>query len=592
MNTVRHKSRNSVASLLAAMVLAIPLGVPAIASGQIAPKSETSHNTLSSEELYEKTLKATCWVVLPNCSGTGWVLDREKRLIITNYHVVDGFDEAQIYFAYKKADAVQTDPQWYRMNVNPIRAKVIDRSKERDLSLLQLESMPAGTAALPLATRSAKQGQDIMTIGAATRGSGGLWGWVDGKVRNVVEVPHYGHRMRQVESNISTNSGNSGGPVVNNHGELVAVHFACSVDARNVSYHIDLSELRSFLAVSLPLVEPKTVSGLIARGDRRLSESRFAMAREDFAAAVKLDPKNARARLGRGMATFFYGDNATAILDLDEALKLEPEYYKAVFYRGRARANMNKHEEAIADFTNAIRIEPKSVEAYNYRGCSQFELKKFDEAEADFNRAMDYAPTDPLYVKNRGLAREKQGKMDDAIADLEKAIELRPRDAKQFTALGQMLFRAKRYDDSIKMHLKADELDPTHHPIHAACVGDCLKEQGNWEKAVKLYTIALERSSKNLDGYRADICYCCRGYCLRRMENYDASLADHNRSLKINPNRAETYYQRAWTYRWLGQYNQAKEDYDKAVKLDADYASQEAPVVVRQGYNSGIYIRR
>ena len=123
--------------------------------------------------------------------------------------------------------------------------------------------------------------------------------------------------------------------------------------------------------------------------------------------------------------------------------------------------------------------------------------------------------------------------------------------------------------------MKADELDPNHHPIHAACLGDCLKEQEKWSNAVKLYNIALERSDKNFDGYRADIALCCRGYCLRRLENYDASLADHNRSLKINPNRAETYYQRAWTYRWMGQYNLAKEDYDKAVQLDADYANHE-----------------
>lgn len=592
MEPVVHSNRPAFATFLAALILAIPMGIPAVATGDGPAKSEPARKVLSSEELYEHTLKSTCWVVLPNGSGTGWVLDKDKRLIVTNHHVIDGFDEAKAYFPAKKGDSIQTDPDWYVRNGKPIRAKIIDRSKTQDLALLQLDSMPADVAALPLAALSAKQGQEIMTIGASTKGSGGLWGWVDGKVRNVVEVPRMGGKMRQVESNVSTNSGNSGGPVVNNRGELVAVHFASSLDARNVSYHVDLSELRSFLTVALPIVEPKDLAGFIARGDRRLIESRFAAAREDFAAAVKLDPKNPRARLGRGMATFFYGDNATAILDLDEAVKLQPEYYKAVFYRGRAKANMSKHEEAMADYTDAIRIDPKSVEAYNYRGCSEFELKKFDEAEADFNRAMEMAPNDPLYVKNRGLAREKLGKMDDAIADLEKAVEMRPRDPKQYTSLGQMLYRAKRYDDAIKIHCKADDLDPNHHPIHAACVGDCLKEQGKWENAVKLYTMALERSDKNFDGYRADIALCCRGYCLRRMENYNASLADHNKSLKINPNRAETYYQRAWTYRWMGEYNLAKEDYDKAVKLDADYANHEAPVVVRQGFNSGYYLRR
>jgi tetratricopeptide (TPR) repeat protein len=73
---------------------------------------------------------------------------------------------------------------------------------------------------------------------------------------------------------------------------------------------------------------------------------------------------------------------------------------------------------------------------------------------------------------------------------------------------------------------------------------------------------------------------------------YDASLADHNRCLRMNPNYAEGYYQRAWTYRWLGDYNLAKADYDKEVSLDSDYANQEAPVVTRTYSGYSPVIRR
>lgn len=579
---------------LAALIVSAPIAFPTAIQAQSPTKAEATRKVMTSEELYEHTLKGTCWVVMQKGSGTGWVLDRDKRLVITNAHVVPDTDEVKVYFPVKKGESVQTDPTWYEFNSTPIKAIVIDRDTVKDLALLQLASLPMAASALPLAASPAKQGQEIMTIGASTMGSGGLWGWVDGKVRNVVDQNLPQGKVRQVESNVATNSGNSGGPVVNNRGEIVAVHVAGHTKATNMSFHIDLSELNSFLAIARTMVDPKSVADFIARGDRRLMAKRFSAARDDFGSAVKLDPKNARAHLGRGMATFFFGDNATAILDLDEAAKLQPEYFKAIYYRGRAKSNLNKLEEAAADFTEAIRIEPKSVDAYTYRGCALHDLKKFADAEADFSRAHELTPTDPLHLKNRGLAKEKQGRMDEAIADLEKAVELRPRDPKQYSNLGMILFRAKRYEESIKMHIKADDLDPNHHPLHAACVGDCLKEQEKWSNAVKLYNIALERSDKNFDGYRADIALCCRGYCLRRMENYDASLADHNRSLKINPNRAETYYQRAWTYRWMGQYNLAKEDYDKAVQLDADYANHEAPVVTRNygSFYPGVRIGR
>ena len=49
-------------------------------------------------------------------SGTGWVLDRDQRLVVTNAHVVPEIDEARVYFPIKKGDTVQTDPNWYKTN--------------------------------------------------------------------------------------------------------------------------------------------------------------------------------------------------------------------------------------------------------------------------------------------------------------------------------------------------------------------------------------------------------------------------------------------------------------------------------------------
>ena len=205
-----------------------------------------------------------------------------------------------------------------------IRAVVIDRDRRCDLALLQLASIPSNAAALPLAPAQAKAGQEIMTIGAWTVGSQGLWGWVDGKVRNIVDSNWRDGKVRRIESTVATNSGNSGGPVVNKKGEIVAVHHAANTQATNVSYHIDLSELNAFLALALPIVEPKDAMGFISRGDRRLTTGRNALARDDFAEAIKLDPKLARAYLGRGMAMHYAGDSKTAILDFDRPSSSTP----------------------------------------------------------------------------------------------------------------------------------------------------------------------------------------------------------------------------------------------------------------------------
>ena len=142
-----------VRTILAALILSSAIVNPPNALSQSPAKSDSTRKVLTSEELYEHTLKGTCWVVMQKGSGTGWVLDREKRLVITNAHVVPDTDDAKVFFPVKKGDSVQTDPMWYELNSTPIKAVVIDRDTVKDLALLQLASLPPTAMALPLRRR-------------------------------------------------------------------------------------------------------------------------------------------------------------------------------------------------------------------------------------------------------------------------------------------------------------------------------------------------------------------------------------------------------------------------------------------------------
>src|SRR5437870_4971002 len=70
-----------------------------------------------SEKIYQKTLKSTVWVVVPVGkegnkvkikSGTGSLIYANRRLILTNYHVVEGTDkEVFVHFPiYEKGKPV------------------------------------------------------------------------------------------------------------------------------------------------------------------------------------------------------------------------------------------------------------------------------------------------------------------------------------------------------------------------------------------------------------------------------------------------------------------------------------------------------
>jgi hypothetical protein len=50
-------------------------------------------------EIYRQTLQATAWVHTQKRHGTGWVADADRRLLVTNYHVIGSDESVTVVFA-------------------------------------------------------------------------------------------------------------------------------------------------------------------------------------------------------------------------------------------------------------------------------------------------------------------------------------------------------------------------------------------------------------------------------------------------------------------------------------------------------------
>jgi S1-C subfamily serine protease len=217
-------------------------------------------------QVYERTLRSTAWIVSPlakeNISfGTGFIADVKRKWIVTNYHVVEDRKKTVVFFPVYRSDRVVSEPKHYMDNIDKlgIAGTVIAVDKKRDLALIEVKSLPSGVFDVSLAARSPKPGETVHTIGSSGLKDGALWRYSKGEVRQVYAT-HFKARAsegtsleidaRVVETQVPTNSGDSGGPVVNDKGELVAVTQSNDVKQRLVSYSIDVGELRSFLRTS------------------------------------------------------------------------------------------------------------------------------------------------------------------------------------------------------------------------------------------------------------------------------------------------------------------------------------------------------
>jgi hypothetical protein len=207
-------------------------------------------------QTYQQTLKSTTWVLAKNSegtsSGTGVLIDADRKLVVTNAHVVGDARATVIFFPELKDGKPIVDRQHYLTNVRRlgVRGRVVAVDRKRDLALVELQKVPDNAQAIELAPESAGPGEDVESIGnpGATEA---LWVYTSGTVRAVYQKKFRTgsgeHDFKVVETQSPINSGDSGGPVVNSQGQLIAISQAISSKARLVSYCVDVAEIKDLL---------------------------------------------------------------------------------------------------------------------------------------------------------------------------------------------------------------------------------------------------------------------------------------------------------------------------------------------------------
>lgn len=223
----------------------------------VAAAFALSGSALADAENYRKALDSTTWVLSKNSegtsSGTGVLVDKERKLVVTNAHVVGDSRSAVIFFRDLQDDRPVVEKSHYLKNVKKlgVRGRVVAVDRKRDLALVELEKLPAYAKAIEMSEKSTSPGVSIDSVGNPGA-SDALWVYTSGKVRSVYKKRFRTgageHEFTVVETQSPLNSGDSGGPVVGPDGKLVGVVQAISKKGSLISYCVDISEVKDFLA--------------------------------------------------------------------------------------------------------------------------------------------------------------------------------------------------------------------------------------------------------------------------------------------------------------------------------------------------------
>jgi HEAT repeat protein len=245
--------------------------------------------TYSEKELYKRLVggRSVVWISHSDgkyvYTGTGSVIHRGRRLIITNQHVVqrtveDGQGQeigsedvarVEVFFPQKgEGGEWITDKKYYeslRDRHQGIMGRVLrPTSADPDLALIQLEGdLPQESIALKFAPQPGGEGDKVVLVGNAGISSG-LWSISPGFIKNRVPEVRVPRKFKSqdgevferdiiwkktwcLETSIPSHQGDSGSPVVNDRGQLVGVHFGANPKSNLIKYAADRNEVLAYL---------------------------------------------------------------------------------------------------------------------------------------------------------------------------------------------------------------------------------------------------------------------------------------------------------------------------------------------------------
>ena len=177
--------------------------------------------------------------------GTGVIVD-PAGYVLTNWHVVEGYDAAIVFF--KPAVGTDVDKN------TSYGVRLVGLDKTADLALLKIVKPPPGLTAVKLGELSSIQvAEDIHIIGHP---HGNLWSYSTGVISQIRD--QYGwkytdgseHLARVLQMQTAINPGNSGGPVLDNNANMLGL-VAMSEEGQNLNYAVAIDTIRTFVTTSL-----------------------------------------------------------------------------------------------------------------------------------------------------------------------------------------------------------------------------------------------------------------------------------------------------------------------------------------------------
>lgn len=183
---------------------------------------------IPADQVYAEAMHSVVWINHTDNAyqGSGVLIDKDKRFVVTNAHVTEGAKWVEVFFPVPDLEGTLIQSRdYYEMNYEFLErlgyatsGRVIAEDVTRDLAIVELTGLPATAREIrhdfnPLLPLTPRIGETVHILG--NPGALDLWRWTPGL--------YQGLDAGWLFLNANVLGGNSGGPVLNAQGMLIGI---------------------------------------------------------------------------------------------------------------------------------------------------------------------------------------------------------------------------------------------------------------------------------------------------------------------------------------------------------------------------------
>lgn len=326
---------------------------------------------------------------------------------------------------------------------------------------------------------------------------------------------------------------------------------------------------------------PFAPDGYIYRAGAELSRKDEKAGEADLQKATQVAPRDPRAYIQLALLKVNQKKTPDAIKYLEQALTVAPSDDLALRPLVAIYISQKQPDKALARVQEQIQKAPNVSAFYVLQGSLLAQGKKYPDAEAALRKAIELNKDNMEAYAVLGQVQVAAGSLDDAVKSWDAWMQKNPKDIRPYIMISSLEQTRSNWQKSQELLQKASQLDPNNALVANNLAYLMLQHGGNPDVA-----LALAQTARRRDPNSPNVADTL-GYAYYTKGLYSSSINLFEEAATKQPENASYHYHLGFAYEKTKNVAQARQELQKALKLNLTGSDAEAAKKLLQQIGRG-----